>query len=183
MTARLPDGYFDRIYAESADPWQLSTRWYEQRKYAITMALLPFRRYRHAFEPGCSIGTLTEQLAGRCDHVTAVDVADAALDAILAGLSTPDAANVCAGACRSMILGGRRHVIWWCCPRSATTWRPPHSHGHGPRGAAAGLRRDRADGARRHAVADYPMTGDHANDVIVATAGLTMSGDIATPTS
>ena len=36
-------------------------------------------RYRHAFEPGCSIGTLTALLALRCDHVTAVDVADAAV--------------------------------------------------------------------------------------------------------
>ena len=79
MTARLPDAYFDRMYAGTDDPWQLSTRWYEQRKYAITLALLPHRRYRHAFEPGCSIGALTELLAQRCDQVTAVDVADAAL--------------------------------------------------------------------------------------------------------
>lgn len=79
MSTRLPDSYFDRIYASADDPWQLSTRWYEQRKHAITMALLPQQRYRHAFEPGCSIGTLTALLALRCDHVTAVDVADAAL--------------------------------------------------------------------------------------------------------
>ena len=43
LTARLPDAYFDRIYAESADPWQLQSRWYERRKYAITLALLPYR--------------------------------------------------------------------------------------------------------------------------------------------
>ena len=48
MTARLPDGYFDQMYAEAADPWQLAGRWYERRKYAITMALLPYPRYRHA---------------------------------------------------------------------------------------------------------------------------------------
>ena len=81
MTTRLSTGYFDRIYSESADPWQLGDRWYEQRKYAITLALLPYRRYRHAFEPGCSIGVLTEQLATRCDHVTSTDIASAALDA------------------------------------------------------------------------------------------------------
>jgi protein-L-isoaspartate O-methyltransferase len=79
LSTRLPDAYFDRMYASADDPWQLSTRWYEQRKYAITLALLPDRRYRHAFEPGCSIGTLTALLALRCDHVTAVDVADAAV--------------------------------------------------------------------------------------------------------
>ncbi|HKV18953.1 MAG TPA: SAM-dependent methyltransferase, partial [Mycobacterium sp.] len=54
MTSRLPDDYFDRVYEGSADPWRLGERWYEQRKYAITMALLPHPRYRHAFEPGCS---------------------------------------------------------------------------------------------------------------------------------
>ena len=36
MTARLSDAYFDRMYLGSEDPWQLSTRWYEQRKYSIT---------------------------------------------------------------------------------------------------------------------------------------------------
>ncbi|WP_244268864.1 nodulation S family protein, partial [Mycobacterium parascrofulaceum] len=57
------------MYAGTDDPWALSSRWYEQRKYAITLALLPARRYRHAFEPGCSIGTLTARLARRCDQV------------------------------------------------------------------------------------------------------------------
>lgn len=38
-----------------------------------------YRRYRHAFEPGCSIGMLTERLTERCEVVTATDVALAAL--------------------------------------------------------------------------------------------------------
>ena len=78
---RVPDEYFDAMYARSADPWQLADRWYERRKYAITMAMLPLPRYRHAYEPGCSVGVLTELLAARCDHVTATDVAEAALAA------------------------------------------------------------------------------------------------------
>ena len=36
-----------------------TTRWYEQRKYAVTLAALPQRRYATAYEPGCSIGVLT----------------------------------------------------------------------------------------------------------------------------
>ena len=79
MTARVPDAYFDRMYAASADPWQLQGRWYEQRKYAITMALLPHPTYQEAFEPGCSVGVLTQMLTDRCGHVTATDVAEAAL--------------------------------------------------------------------------------------------------------
>ncbi|MBV8349393.1 MAG: methyltransferase domain-containing protein, partial [Mycolicibacterium sp.] len=68
------------MYAASADPWRLDSRWYEHRKYAITLSVLPRRRYRHAFEPGCSIGVLTELLLQRCDLVTSTDVAPAALD-------------------------------------------------------------------------------------------------------
>lgn len=79
MTSRLPDAYFDTMYDASADPWDLRTCWYERRKYAITLSMLPHRRYRHAFEPGCSIGTLTERLTERCEVVTATDVALAAL--------------------------------------------------------------------------------------------------------
>jgi SAM-dependent methyltransferase len=76
----LPDDYFDELYAQAADPWHLATRWYEQRKYAITLALLPRQNYRHAFEPGCSIGVLTALLTERCASVTATDVVAAALD-------------------------------------------------------------------------------------------------------
>jgi protein-L-isoaspartate O-methyltransferase len=77
--SRLPDDYFDSMYSQSADPWDLATRWYERRKYAITLALLPQPTYRHAFEPGCSVGVLTALLSERCDHVTATDVAPTAL--------------------------------------------------------------------------------------------------------
>lgn len=77
---RLPDDYFDQMYSRSTDPWELATRWYEQRKYAITVALLPRQQYQHAFEPGCSIGVLTALLTQRCTRVTATDVAAAALE-------------------------------------------------------------------------------------------------------
>jgi cyclopropane fatty-acyl-phospholipid synthase-like methyltransferase len=86
VNARLPDRYFTDMYAKASDPWQLSERWYEQRKYALTVAMLPQPEYRHAFEPGCSVGVLTEHLTRRCAHVTATDVAAAALDAARARL-------------------------------------------------------------------------------------------------
>ena len=65
------------MYARVAGSVGTADRWYERRKYAITMAMLPLPRYRHAYEPGCSVGVLTELLAARCDHVTATDVAEA----------------------------------------------------------------------------------------------------------
>ena len=61
----LDPGYFRDCYAASADPWGLAERWYEARKYALSLALLPAERYSAAFEPGCSIGVLSAQLAAR----------------------------------------------------------------------------------------------------------------------
>jgi SAM-dependent methyltransferase len=84
--------YFDQMYAASADPWGFRTRWYEQRKYSLTLALLPAARYRDAFEPGCSVGVLTQQLAGRCDRLLSCDAAAAAVTA--AAQRTAALANV-----------------------------------------------------------------------------------------
>jgi SAM-dependent methyltransferase len=73
--------YFRDCYAASPDPWGLAERWYEARKYALTVALLPRQRYGAAFEPGCSIGVLTAQLAPRCDRLLACDAVPAAVAA------------------------------------------------------------------------------------------------------
>ncbi|MFD8328017.1 SAM-dependent methyltransferase [Streptomyces lydicus] len=79
-----PADYFDAMYATAADPWDLAGRWYEQRKYALTLASLPRTRYRAAFEPGCSVGVLTRLLAARCDHLLAADRVPAAVTAATA---------------------------------------------------------------------------------------------------
>ena len=71
--------YFDAMYRDP-DPWGYESRWYEQRKYAVTLAALGRERYRRAFEPGCSIGVLSAQLADRCDHLVAADFHEGALD-------------------------------------------------------------------------------------------------------
>lgn len=172
MTDRLPDGYFDDVYADSADPWGMAERWYEQRKYSITMAMLPDQRYRHAFEPGCSIGMLTERLLERCDHVTSYDVAQAALDTTRGRLgdrgdltlvrSSLDAAWP--GDDVDLVLISEvayylseetlRGVMARECARLATGTTVVAAHW-------------------RHPVEDYPLTGDRANGVIGETADLT----------
>jgi trans-aconitate methyltransferase len=68
------------MYEEESDPWCFETSEYERRKYAVTLASLPKTRYGSAFEPGCSIGVLTEGLAPRCDELLATDVIPAALE-------------------------------------------------------------------------------------------------------
>lgn len=166
------------MYSESQDPWQLAARWYEQRKYAITLALLPYARYRHAFEPGCSIGVLTEQLIGRCDHVTSTDVAVAALDAtdrrlvqrgcrervtlMRAALDEPWPTGpfdlvVLSELCYYLQPETLRDVLDREVPRLAPAATVITAHW-------------------RHPVAEYPMTGDHAADVIAATPGLHQVG-------
>jgi hypothetical protein len=72
--------YFDAVYEKESDPWGFETSEYERRKYQVTLASLPKTRYRTAFEPGCSIGVLTEGLAARCDELLATDVIPAALE-------------------------------------------------------------------------------------------------------
>jgi SAM-dependent methyltransferase len=88
----LPQGYFDELYAASPDPWEFETRWYEARKYALSLALLPAERYAAAFEPGCSIGVLTKRLAPRCGHLLSCDGAATAVR--LAALRTASLGNV-----------------------------------------------------------------------------------------
>ncbi|MEV8347010.1 class I SAM-dependent DNA methyltransferase [Streptomyces niveus] len=91
MVTRTPDDaeapsatfsreYFDRRYTRDPDPWGLATKWYERRKYALTVASLPKAHYRNCFEPGCSIGELTRLLAPRCTRLLAVDFAESALE-------------------------------------------------------------------------------------------------------
>ena len=74
-----PARQFEDLYASHPDPWGYTTSWYEHRKYAITIACLPQERYRRVFEPGCSIGVLSEHLAGRADALVCADFAAGAL--------------------------------------------------------------------------------------------------------
>jgi cyclopropane fatty-acyl-phospholipid synthase-like methyltransferase len=178
VTARLPDAYFDRMYAEAADPWQLSSRWYEKRKYAITLALLPEQRYRHAFEPGCSIGTLTALLAQRCDRVTAVDVADAAI-------RTADTRLRSAGLRGRVTLARASLDQAWPAGPFDLVVLSEVAYYLSEKTLAGVLRRECSRlrpgtpvvaAHWRHAVADYPLTGDTAHAVIAATPGLSALG-------
>jgi SAM-dependent methyltransferase len=90
----LPASYFEAMYAEATDPWGFTSRWYERRKYALTMAALPRERYRRGFEVGCSIGVLTALLAERCEALLACDVAPAAVAATKERLAASEDVDV-----------------------------------------------------------------------------------------
>lgn len=68
---RTSDSYFEEMWALGSDPWEHGSRWYETRKYDLTVASLPRQRYRRSFEPACGAGFLTRRLAARCDEVLA----------------------------------------------------------------------------------------------------------------
>ncbi|QCO96687.1 bifunctional PIG-L family deacetylase/class I SAM-dependent methyltransferase [Arthrobacter sp. 24S4-2] len=70
---------FDAVHSRSDDPWGYATSWYEQRKRALTLAILPAEDYGSGLEVGCSIGTLSVELAPRCRQFLAVDASSAAL--------------------------------------------------------------------------------------------------------
>lgn len=73
------EGVFDAVHTGTDDPWQYTTSWYEHRKRALTLAALPGLNYASGLEIGCSIGTLSVELAERCASFTAVDASSAAL--------------------------------------------------------------------------------------------------------
>jgi predicted TPR repeat methyltransferase len=66
---------FERLYAESDDPWDYGSSEYEREKYGATLAALDGRRYARALEVGCSIGAFTELLGDHCESLTAFDFA------------------------------------------------------------------------------------------------------------
>ncbi|AKC40257.1 Nodulation protein S (NodS) [Mycolicibacterium phlei] len=171
---RVPDNFFNEMYAISDDPWQLAQRWYEQRKYAITMAMLPRLRYRHVFEPGCSMGVLTEQLAARCEWVTAIDLVGSALESARARIARRGLSDRVSFHRQSLdsrwpaedfdlvVLSEVAYYLDAAMLRDVLD-RELGQMREGTTILAAHW---------RHAVAEYPLTGDEANRLIGATVGL-----------
>ncbi len=67
------DEYLNELYGSAEDPWHMRSGWLAQRKRDLLLASLPNARYENAFEPGCSHGELTVDLARRTERLLAVD--------------------------------------------------------------------------------------------------------------
>jgi SAM-dependent methyltransferase len=89
-----PLGHFEELFRLDADPWRTRTRWYEQRKRALTLASLPQERYERACEPGCGAGETTAALAQRCARVVASDASAAAVRQARTRLASVDNVRV-----------------------------------------------------------------------------------------
>jgi SAM-dependent methyltransferase len=62
------------------DPWEFESSEYERAKYDRQLQLIGDRRYARALEIGCGSGVFTHRLAGICDRILALDIAEAAVD-------------------------------------------------------------------------------------------------------
>jgi SAM-dependent methyltransferase len=167
----LPPAYFDAMYQGAADPWGFEDRWYEQRKYAVSLALLPAARYRSAFEPGCSIGVLTRMLAGRCDALLSCDVAAPAVRA--AARRTGDLSHVRVEQ-RELPGGwpaGRFDLIVFS---EILYYFGDHDLEQVLKNAVSALKPEGTLLAVhwRHPVAEYPRSGDDVHQVLADSPGL-----------
>lgn len=87
--------YFTELYASRGDdPWAYRSRFYEQRKRALTVAALPRARYAHLLEVACGNGELAAELAPRCDRLLACDAVPAAVQSAQNRLSSVEHAQV-----------------------------------------------------------------------------------------
>ena len=163
----LGPGYFDQMYAAAADPWGLATRWYETRKYALTMALLPDPHYQDAFEPGCSVGVLTGMLASRCGQLLAWDASRAAVRAAAARTAGLPNVRVRRGAIPGDWPAGRfdlivfSEVLYYFTGRELDQVLDRGITSLRPGGSLLAVH-------WRHPVADYPRSGDDVHQVLAA---------------
>lgn len=81
--------FFEEKYRQDPDPWKFRESQYEQQRYETIVAALHGRRFHRTFEPGCSIGVLTEKLAEISDHVEAIDFAASAIASARQRCSAP----------------------------------------------------------------------------------------------
>jgi SAM-dependent methyltransferase len=159
------------MYQAASDPWGFQDRWYERRKYAISLALLPAERYRSAFEPGCSIGVFTELLAPRCDALLSCDVAATAVQAAVQRTKHLPQVRVEQRDIAGQWPAGRFDLIVFS---EILYYLGDHDLEQLLDRAAAALQPDGTLLAVhwRHPVADYPRSGDDVHRVLGARPGL-----------
>ncbi len=75
----VSEAFFEAKYRLNPDFWNFESSPYEQARYAAMMNVLQGKRYKRAFEPGCSIGAFTLRLASLCDRVEATDISPTAV--------------------------------------------------------------------------------------------------------
>jgi hypothetical protein len=161
----LQRSYFDDLYEEAPDPWGYRLRPYELRKRAVTLACLPEACYATAFEPGCSIGVLTSDLASRCDRLLAMDISAVALD--IAATTKPTNVELRQGAVPKDWPEGHFDLV----VLSEVGYYLDEADCLRLGEVAAAAATDLIAVHWRHPVAEYPLTGDEVHRILsVATS-------------
>lgn len=152
--------YFDRMYAGDPDPWGFTSRWYERRKYALTLAAMPFPRWDRVLEVGCSLGIFTAALAERCNSLIALDPSAAALSA--ARTRVPEWVRLVQGAVPDDWPAGSYDLVvlsevgYYLDSRDLARLLDLVERDLAPGGAVVACH-------WRHPVEDYPLTGDQVH--------------------
>jgi SAM-dependent methyltransferase len=79
ISALAPEA-FEARYVGGKDPWAFANDAYEQSRYRTTLASLQRPAYGTVYEPGCSVGVLTQLLAAIAKRVIATDFAPSAVE-------------------------------------------------------------------------------------------------------
>lgn len=171
----MKSAYFEAMYAENPDPWGFADRLYEQRKYALTLAALTRLHYRSVFEPGCSIGVLSAQLATRCDRLLSCDLVRSAVDQAAARVSTVPGARAVAEVRQwdahdewpderfDLVLVSE--MLYYLDPDDAARFMRSASDHLDDDGEIVLVH-------WRQRVPEYPLTGDEAHEIACSTEGL-----------
>lgn len=171
----LGTDYFDELYSRRDDPWRLAERWYERRKRALTLAALPDERYSRALEVGCSIGTLSAELAPRCDSLLAIDAAARAVDLARERLAPHAHADVAVMSVPHEWPEGEFDLVvlsevgYYLDERALASLVGRAVASLAPEGVLLACH-------WRHPVADYPLDGDRVHEVILSSSGLAVLG-------
>jgi protein-L-isoaspartate O-methyltransferase len=83
MSGRVVDATtwqaFERKYQDQSDPWDFATSSYESERYETMLRALSGSNYGCIYEPGCSVGALTQRLSTMAARVVATDFAPSAV--------------------------------------------------------------------------------------------------------
>ena len=103
--------FFEEKYRRDPDPWSFNSSTYELERYSTLLRALEGRRYGRAFEPGCSVGVLTERLAGISALVEAIDCSETAVNSARERCAAMSHVRVNVGSLPDDIPGGKFDLL------------------------------------------------------------------------
>jgi LmbE family N-acetylglucosaminyl deacetylase len=167
-SATLSRDYFETLYTGSEDPWSFETSEYELAKYVATVNAIPAGDYYSGLELGCSIGVLTEMLAGKCKELTAMDISEVALKRAKNRLKETPSVRFILGGIPDDFPAGQHDLIiisevgYYLSKEDLLTLRQQVTDALSENGVVVLVH-------WTHFVKDYPLTGDQVHECFADT--------------